>query len=207
MTSKIFELTEKIYNEGIEKVRKEADGILSAAKEKAKRIEDEAQLKSNKIIAEAKKESDALFESFQSELQSIANETLAVVKQKITGCIVAEYSQQVANDLLDDKNFVKSLLLETVKKWDMGKGSLPDLIVVVPEKQMKEFEEIIQSDVSRFLQKSTQLQIDPTIKNGFRIVADAEGYKVSFTVEDLTNFLRTFMKPKISAFLFNNTKK
>lgn len=207
MTSKIFELTEKIYNEGIDKVRKEADGILSGAKEKAKRIEDEALLKSNKMVADAKKESEAILESFQSELLSIANETLAVAKQKITECIVADYSQQLVNELLGDKSFVKSLLLETVKKWDIEKGSLPDLSLVVPEKQLKEFEEMIKSDVSRILQKSPSLVIDPSIKNGFRIVAADEGYKVSFTDEDLTNFLRSFMKPKISVFLFNNSKK
>lgn len=206
MTSKILELTEKIYNEGIEKVHKEAEGILAAAKEKAKRIEDEAVMKSNKMIADAKKESEAIFGSFQSELQSIASETLEVAKQKIATCIVAGYSKQVTTDLLDDRNFVKSLLLETVKKWDVQKGSMPDLTLVVPEKQLKEFEVLIKSDVAGILQKSPTLQVDPSVKNGFKIIADKEGYQVSFTDEDLTNFLRTFMKPKISDFLFNNSK-
>ncbi|MDP2113315.1 MAG: hypothetical protein Q8K69_04590 [Bacteroidota bacterium] len=206
MTSKILELTEKIYNEGIEKVHKEAEGILSAAKEKAKRIEDDAILKSNKMISDAKKESEAIFGSFQSELQSIASETLEVAKQKIATCIVAGYSKQVATDLFDDRSFVKSLLLETVQKWEMQKGAMPDLTLVVPEKQLKEFENIIQSDVARILQKSPTLQVDPSVKNGFKIIADKEGYQVSFTDEDLTNFLRTFMKPKISDFLFNNSK-
>lgn len=206
MTSKILELTEKIYNEGIEKVHKEAEGILAAAKEKAKRIEDDAILKSNKMISDAKKESEAIFGSFQAELQSIASETLEVAKQKIAASIVAGYSKQVATDLFDDRSFVKSLLLETVKKWEMQKGSMPDLTLVVPEKQLKEFEVLIQSDVARILQKSPTLQVDPSVKNGFKIIADKEGYQVSFTDEDLTNFLRTFMKPKISDFLFNNSK-
>jgi len=206
MTSKILELTEKIYNEGIEKVHKEAEGILTAAKEKAKRIEDDAILKSNKMISDAKKESEAIFGSFQAELQSIASETLEVAKQKIAASIVAGYSKQVATDLFDDRSFVKSLLLETVKKWEMQKGSMPDLTLVVPEKQLKEFEVLIQSDVARILQKSPTLQVDPSVKNGFKIIADKEGYQVSFTDEDLTNFLRTFMKPKISDFLFNNSK-
>jgi V/A-type H+/Na+-transporting ATPase subunit E len=206
MTSKILELTEKIYNEGIEKVHKEAEGILSAAKENAKRIEEEAVLKSNKMVSDAKKESETIFEGFQSELQSLADETLAVAKQKIAACIVADYTKQMASDLLSDQNFVKSLLIETVKKWDVKKGSLPDLTVVVSEKQLKEFETLIQSDVSRILQNEPTLQVDPSVKNGFKIVADAEGYQVSFTDDDLTNFLKAFMKPKISAFLFNNSK-
>lgn len=206
MTSKILELTEKIYNEGIEKVHKEAEGILAAAKEKAKRIEDDAILKSDKMISDAKRESEAIFGSFQAELQSIASETLEVAKQKIAACIVAGYSKQVATDLFEDRGFVKSLLLETVKKWEMQKGSMPDLTLVVPEMQLKEFEALIQSDVARILQKSPTLQVDPSVKNGFKIIADKEGYQVSFTDEDLTNFLRTFMKPKISDFLFNNSK-
>lgn len=206
MTSKILELTEKIYNEGIEKVHKEAEGILLAAKEKAKRIEEEAVLKSNKMVSDAKKESESIFEGFQSELQSLANETLAVAKQKIAACIVADYTKQMTSDLLNDQNFVKSLLIETVKKWNVQQGSLPDLTLVVSEKQLKEFEALIQSDVSRILQNEPTLQVDPSVKSGFKIIADSEGYQVSFTDEDLSNFLKAFMKPKISAFLFNNSK-
>jgi len=205
MTTKIIELTEKIYNEGIEKANKEAEIIISEAKAKAKKIEEEASLKSEKIIVDAKKESEAIFDSLHAELQSIATETLEVAKQKIGGCIVSEYTNEIVKNLLGDKKFVKSLLLEMVKKWDISKGSLPDLSLIVPEKQLKEFEEIIKSDIAANLQNSPLLQPDPSIKNGFRIVSSASGYKVSFTDSDMANFFKSFMKPRISKFLFENS--
>ena len=206
MTSKIIELTEKIYNEGIEKANKEAAVILSEARESAKKIEEEAKLKSEKMVAEAKKESETIFDSLHAELQSIAAETVAVAKQRIADCIVTEYANEIVNTLLDDKNFVKSLLLETVKKWDIGKGSLPDLTLVVPEKQLKEFEEIIKTDIVAILQNTPILKIDPSMKNGFRIVSSASGYQVSFSDSDMANFFKAFMKPRISKFLFDNSQ-
>ncbi len=206
MTTKIIELTEKIYNEGIEKANKEAAVILSEARESAKKIEVEAKLKSEKIVADAKKESDTIFDSLHAELKSIATETLAVAKQRIADCIVAEYANEIVNTLLDDKKFVKSLLLETVKKWDIEKGSLPDLSLVVPEKQLKEFEEIIKSDIVAILQNTPILKIDPSMKNGFRIVSSTSGYQVSFSDSDMANFFKAFMKPRISKFLFDNSQ-
>ena len=119
MTSKIHELTEKIYNEGVEKARKEAEKILSEAEEKAKKIEEDAQLKSAKLIDDAKKESEAIFSGLNAELKTITNEALEVARQKISGCILARYSGQLAGNLLNDSDFISALLLEIIKKWDI----------------------------------------------------------------------------------------
>jgi len=53
MNSKIQQLTETIYNEGVQKAKEEAEAILKEAKEKAAGIEKEAQKEAEKKVAEA----------------------------------------------------------------------------------------------------------------------------------------------------------
>ena len=56
MNTKIQELTDIIYNEGVAKGQAEADQILAQAKEQAQ-----------KLIADARKEADALLASAKKE--------------------------------------------------------------------------------------------------------------------------------------------
>ena len=55
MTSKINELADKIYHEGVEKAELEAKNILSNAKEKAAQIVAEAEQKAQQTIQDATK--------------------------------------------------------------------------------------------------------------------------------------------------------
>ena len=53
---KIQELTSKLYTEGVEKGRDEAERIIAEAKAKEKNILEEAEEKANQLIAAAQKE-------------------------------------------------------------------------------------------------------------------------------------------------------
>jgi hypothetical protein len=44
----------------------------------------------------------------------------------------------------------------------------------------------------------------PHLKQGFQIVNDKEGFKISFTDEDFEIFFASLMKPKIREYLFNS---
>ncbi len=60
MTTKVFELTEKIYKEGVEKAKTEADIILEKAKNEASNIIDAAKQNEKEIIELAKKKPEKL---------------------------------------------------------------------------------------------------------------------------------------------------
>ncbi|MCD4698471.1 MAG: hypothetical protein K8S16_19770, partial [Bacteroidales bacterium] len=60
MTKKILELTEKIYNEGVEKAKKEAEVIIANAKKEADNIINSAKNKEKNIAEQAQKQADEL---------------------------------------------------------------------------------------------------------------------------------------------------
>ena len=204
MTSKIQELTEKIYQEGVDKAQNQANILLKEAEEKATGLIIDAQLKADNTILEAERKSKEIYGDVQEELQSISRQVIAITKQKITDSIVIDASQIISKKLFDDKGFLKSIVLEIVNKWDMGDGSIDDLSLILSEEQLKELDDIFKSGALQILQSKKQILFDPSIKNGFQIISNSEGFKVSFSDEDLENFFKKFMKPRIQEYLFTS---
>lgn len=204
MTSKIQELTEKIYQEGVDKAQNQANILLKEAEEKANSLINNAQQKADNIILEAEGKSKEIYRGLKEELQSISKQVIAITKQKITESIVIDTSQTISKKLLDDKDFMESLILELVKKWDMGKGSIDDMSLILSEEQLGKLDGIFKSGALQFLRNKKQILFDPSIKNGFQVISNSEGFKVSFSDEDLENFFKKFMKPRIQEYLFTS---
>jgi V/A-type H+-transporting ATPase subunit E len=204
MTSKIQELTEKIYQEGVDKAQNQANILLKEAEEKATGLINDAQLKADNTILEAERKSKEIYRDVQEELQSISRQVIAITKQKITDSIVTDSSKKITKVLFDDKHFLRALILELVNKWDMGDGSIDDLSLILSEEQLKELDDIFKSGALQILQSNKQILFDPSIKNGFQIISNSEGFKVSFSDEDLENFFKIFMKPRIQEYLFTS---
>jgi len=202
MTSKIQELTEKIYQEGVDKAQNQANILLKEAEEKAAGLINDAQQKADNLVLEAEKKSQEIDKGLQEELQSISRQVIAITKEKITDSVVLDVSKTLSKELLDDKDFLKSLLLELVSKWDLGSGSINDLSLILSEEQLGKLDGIFESGALQILQNKKQILFDPSIKNGFQIISNSEGFKVSFSDEDLETFFRKFMKPKIQEYLF-----
>jgi len=206
MTSKIQELTEKIYQEGVDKAQNQANILLKEAEEKAVGLLNDAQQKADNIILEAERKSQEIYRDLKEELQSISRQVIAITNQKITDSIVIGASQIISKKLFDDKDFLKSLVLEIVNKWDTGNGAVDDLSLILSEEQLKDLDEIFKSGALQILQSKKQIHFDSSIKNGFQIISNSDGFKVSFSDEDLENFFKKFMKPKIQEYLFTPTE-
>ncbi|MDD2526155.1 MAG: hypothetical protein PHH63_07565, partial [Bacteroidales bacterium] len=67
MDNKIQELTEKIYNEGVEKGKEEALRIVNEAKDTEKKMLAEAQKQADQILADAKKSAQELKNNTEAE--------------------------------------------------------------------------------------------------------------------------------------------
>ncbi len=202
MTSKIQELTEKIYQEGVDKAQNEANILLKEAEEKAAGLINDAQQIADNIIHEAERKSQEIYSSLKEELQSISRQAIAITKQNITDSIVTDSSKIITKVLFDDKHFLKALILELVNKWDMGNGSIDDLSLILSEEQLGKLDGIFKSGALQILQSKKQILFDPSIKSGFQIISNSEGFKVSFSDEDLETFFKKFMKPRIHEYLF-----
>ncbi len=203
MNSKIKELTENIYNEGVAKARAEADKILADANAQAEKTIAEANLKAEAMLSGAKSESDKIYASLKAELQVISEQVIEITRQKVNSLVTAHASQKMAKEITSDPEFIKDLVLEVARTWSQADGQEHQLDVLVPEEMIAKLEPLFQAAASEVM--ASQLVVKPVagMKTGFQLVKDSDSFKISFTEEDFTAFFVSLMKPKVRSFLFN----
>jgi V/A-type H+/Na+-transporting ATPase subunit E len=204
MTSKIQQLTETIYNEGVQKAKEEAEAILKEAKEKAAGIEKEAQKEAEKKVAEAEEKAQELKKQVDSEIKMTLNQVVSAMKQEITSLITMKVIQPPVKELFSDKDFLQKLISTVVKGW-MEKESF-DVKVILPEQNREQLEAYFKNNLADELNNGLEVSFAKNMKSGFKIGPADESYLISFTDEDFTNFLKGYLRPKTSQLLFEEEK-
>ncbi|MFZ5429116.1 MAG: V-type ATP synthase subunit E [Bacteroidota bacterium] len=204
MDSKIQQLTEAIYNEGVQKARQEADAILKEANEKAARIEQDARKAADNLLNEARAKSDELKRHVDSEIKMTVNQAVSSVRQEITTLVSMNVIQPPVREIFSDKEYIQKLVLEVVKGW-LSKESF-DLSVILPESGREQMETFFRNNLATELNKGLEVSFSQHVKSGFRIGPADGSYLISFTDEDFTNFLKAYLRPKTSQLLFGEAK-
>jgi V/A-type H+/Na+-transporting ATPase subunit E len=204
MNSKIQQLTETIYNEGVQKAKEDAENILNEAKKKAEAIEKNAQKEAERLMAETRNKSEELRTQVESEIKMSLNQAVSTIKQEITGLITMQVVKPSVKEIFSDKDYMKNLISELVKGW-MEKESL-DLTVIIPESDREQLESYFKNNLADVLNKGLDVTFASNIKSGFKIGPSDGSYVISFTDEDFINFLKNYLRPKSSQLLFGEEK-
>lgn len=204
MQTKVQELTEKIYNEGIEKARQEADAILNDAREKAAAIEKDAQKTANSIVKEAEEKAETLKQHVDSELKMSISQATSAVKQQLTNQVTMKAVQPGVKEVFSNVDFLKSLIQKIVSAW--AEKDTMDMKVVMAAKDRKELETFFKNQLADELNKGLELSFSDGIKSGFKVGPSEGGYLISFTDQDFTSFFKTYLRPKTSELLFEQDK-
>ncbi|RIH66690.1 V-type ATP synthase subunit E [Mariniphaga sediminis] len=204
MNSKIQELTETIYNEGVQKAKEEAEAIVKEAREKASDIEKNAQKEAEKLIADANDKAQELKKQVDSEIKMTLNQAVSAMKQEITSLIAMKVIQPSVKELFADKDYLQTLISGVVKGW-MEKESF-DLKVILPEQDRGQLESFFKNNLADELNKGLEVSFAQNVKSGFKIGPADGSYLISFTDEDFTNFLKGYLRPKTSQLLFEEGK-
>lgn len=201
MNSKIQQLTETIYNEGIQKAREEADALISEARKKASAIEQNAQKEADKLMAETNKKAQELKKQMDSEIRMTLNQAISALKQEIASVITMKVIQPPAKELFSDKDFLKNLIINVVKGWIEKEGY--DMKVILPEKEREQMVTFFKNNLAEEMNKGLNISFSQQMKSGFKIGPSDESYLISFTDEDFSNFLKSYLRPKTSHLLFD----
>ena len=204
MDSKIQQLTETIYNEGVEKARKEADAIIKEANEEAEQIKKDAQKEAEQIVVEAKEKSEELKKQVDSEIKMTTNQAVSAMKQEITSLITMKVIQPSVKELFSDTEYLKKLIADVVKGW-IEKEDF-NLKVILPDANREKLEKYFQNNLADELNKGMEVTFTKNMKSGFKIGPTDGSYIISFTDDDFTNFLKSYLRPKTSQLLFEEEK-
>jgi V/A-type H+-transporting ATPase subunit E len=204
MNDKLQELTKRIYDEGLEKGKKEAEQIVSQAKNDANEIIKLARKESEKILGEAKKDNEELVKNVHNELTLSAKQAISAIKQQITEVLVTRAVDQAIEKAFDDKEFVKNIITHIVSTWGEVDKSNQDVIISLPSKDRKLLEDHLLSKVANEVKTGFELNFEEGIRSGFTVGPKDGSYKISFTDQDFTQFFKQYLRPRTTNLLYSN---
>ncbi len=207
MQKKLKELTEKIYQEGVNKAKEEAEKIVSEAKKEADSLVDKAKKEADDIVKKAEKESDELKKNSLNELQLSARQMISDLKQQVVELIQTKTIEPETRGSFKEVEFTRDIIHTIVKSWDPKSGENVDLALLLPEEKQKEFDAFFKNKAKDLLDKGVEVSYSEAIKGGFKIGPKDGGYMVSFSDEDFEALFKDYMRPRLISLLFEEKGK
>lgn len=195
MENKIQELTEKIYNEGVEKGNAEAERIIADAKEKAAVILNEAQEKANEIVAKAHKSAEELENNTRSELKLYGAQAIGALKSETASIVTDAIVKAAVKDTLDN-DALKNIVVKIVERWDINEP------LVISTSEAEELKKYFAAKAKGLLDKGVEIKQVNGLKTSFSIAPADGSYKVNFGETEFEAFLKSFLRPQMVELLF-----
>lgn len=203
MHTKLQELTQKIYDEGINKAKEESEKLFATAHKEAEDIVAKARKQADDILKDANKNAEELKKNTLNELHLTSRQLISFAQQKIVTLIEAKAIEPEVKRAFSDTQFIQEIVMTLVKKWDPTHEQEVNLKVLLPASQQKEFEDFFKKKASDLMQKGLDVIFTDKIKGGFKIGPKNGGYVISLTDEDFDTFFRSFLRPKLIEMLYN----
>lgn len=202
MENKLQELTRKLYDEGLEKGRAEADRLVAEAKERAARTIREAEAEAERILSEARVKADDTAKNTMTEIALAGKQAVAKIKSEIASLIVARSTASSVKSAALDPEFVKQLLLTVARNWNGADSSRGDLQALLPESEREAFAKTFDAAARELLAEGIEVGYSERVKSGFKVGARDGGYYISFSDEAFDELLREFLREKVYRLLY-----
>lgn len=195
MENKIQELTEKIYNEGVEKGRAEAERIVAEAQERAAAIVREAEENAAEIVAKAKKNADDLQANTRSELKLYGVQAVGALKSEVASLLADSVVKDSVKEALSG-DVMKNIIVKIAERWNA------DEQLVISTSEADDLRAFFATKAKGLLDKGVQIEQVNGVKTSFSIAPADGSYKVNFGEEEFEAFFKAFLRPRIVDLLF-----
>ena len=193
---KIQELTEKIYREGVEKGKAEADRIVEDAKNKAEQIIAEAREQAKAIEVQAQKKAGELDANTKSELKLYTSQALNALKSEIVNVLTDRVAKDAADSLAADKNFLGQFAVMLAGKWTDNEA------VVLSSSEAESLKSYFAAQAKELLEKGVTIN-KVNGKDTLLTISPADGsYKINFGKEEFEAYFKNFLRPQLVEMLF-----
>ena len=196
MNTKLQELTDKIYLEGVEKGNAEAKSIVKKAEIEAAGIVQKATLEAQQIIANANAKAAELMKNTQSELRLFAQQSVNALKTEITDLLCGDIVSDSVKAATSDASFMQKTILSLVQEW-AKKESLE-----IQAKDAKALTDYFMANAKELLNKGVKISEANGVKADFAIIPEKGGYKITFGEEQFIAYFKEFLRPKLVEMLF-----
>ena len=196
MENKIQELTEKIYAEGVEKGKAEADRLVCEAKESAAEIVKKAQAEAEAIVAAAKKKAKELDANTRSEIKLYGAQAVGALKSEVATVVTDTIVKAAVKEALAGDS-VKAMLVKIAERWNS------DEALVISTSEAEELKAYFAKNAKALLDKGVEIKQVNGSKTSFSIAPADGSYKVNFGEGEFEAFFKSFLRPQMVELLFS----
>ena len=193
---KIQELTTKLYEEGVVKGNEQAEQIINEAKAQESQILKNAEVKAAEILNNAKRNSDELKTQTFSELKMYASQSVEALRTEITNLISDKIATRNAQQVMNDPHFMQQFILKIAQNWASGEN------VNVGVEDAESLRNFVAHEAAEILDNKLQITNVKGMGAGFWIAPEDGSYKVKFGEEEITEYLKDFLRPYVKEILF-----
>lgn len=193
---KIQELTSKLYSEGVEKGKEEADKIIAEAKQSERKILEDAKKEAENIISTADKQISELKRQTEAELKMYASQAAEALKSEVTNLLTGELAELNVKAATADKSFMQKLIVDLVQNWSKSEK------LTIGVANADELKSYIASNAKELLNKGLNVESVNGIKTGFTLSPEDGSYKVKFGEDEFIEYFKEFLRPQIRQMLF-----
>ncbi|MEG0033374.1 MAG: hypothetical protein RSF93_03290 [Mucinivorans sp.] len=197
MDTKLQELTDKLYAEGLEKGKAEGQSLLENAKAEAAAIVAAARENAAKIEANARAAADELAHNTAADVRMASLQTISALRTEIENFVVADIAHTQVKAAFADGSLTRELIVKAVE--DFCPTADRGVEVIVPENYVKEARAAVQAK----LDKGVDVVFDAKVRVPFRIAPREGGYYVSFSDADFERLICGALRAGVSKFLFD----
>ena len=194
MENKLQQLTQKLYDEGLEKGRAEADRLVAEAKKEAAKIVAEARAQAEDIVRKAQDKAEDVEKNTMTEISLAGKQAAAMIVAKSTAAGVRE--------AVMDPAFIKEMLLSVAKNWNGADAGKVELKALLPEADRAKLDEAFGKSAQELLSAGIEVGYSKEVTPGFKVGAKEGGYYISFSDADFDALLGEYLREKVSDMLF-----
>lgn len=196
MDTKIQELTEKIYKEGVEKGNEEAGRIIADANAKKEVILNDANAEAKRIIAAAEKQAVELKKNTEAEIKLFGSQSVEALKSEVTNLITGSIASTNVKAVVADKEFMQRMILEMAKIW------AKDGAITIESADAESLTQYFESNAKALLDSGVKIEKVNGKPVSFSILPADGSYKVNFGEEEFIAFFKEFLRPRLIDMLF-----
>ncbi|MBO4264398.1 MAG: hypothetical protein J5871_06970 [Bacteroidales bacterium] len=200
MASKLEELTERLYNEGLSKGKAEGDRYLAQAREEAAQLLAEARAQAEDILGQARAAAEELRQKTESDVRTAAGQCLQATKKDLETLLVGAVSDARVSGLLTEPDFLKALIRTVAERFSTQESC--ELALVLPEKLQAQLEPWLNGELTAALGRGIQGTFSKKVSGGFRIGPADGSYFISFTDESFRELIAGYLRPVTRKLLF-----
>ncbi|MEG1671973.1 MAG: hypothetical protein RRZ83_03470 [Alistipes sp.] len=202
MENKLQQLTQKLYDEGLEKGRTEAERLVADAKAQAEKIISEARAEADNIAKKAELKAEDVEKNTLTEIALAGKQAVAKIKSEIATMVIAKSIAAGVKDAAMDSAFIKEMLISVAKNWNGATSSKIELQALLPEADRAKLDAAFTKNATELLSAGIEVGYAKEVKSGFKVGAKSGGYYISFADEDFDALLREYLREKVSKMLY-----